>query len=582
MIISGGTTPIYNPLFKGGEIEVPTTYNQLTETYNVVNDLITNLDDLAISELNGGMGGDLDTLMDELLRETYTVLYGNPLKKRVATDGSYAYMKALNENIEETLRCSNLNYFISSVLTGFDINWHHLEWGQHVQQFNKLCVIAPRDHGKSYFFSHAYALWKLYRYKGNKVIGGRMVNDILNARGFIMSNEMDLTEELLETIKISIEENDTLREKLLPINPNGQLKRDWWSKRSIRTEKGSRINLKSYGGSFRGRHPGWIVVDDFMKDNVIYSELQRKKVIDYFHSVIMNAVIPKGQVIAVGTPFHAADLYADLKDKRGARGWRVFEYPAISPEGKVLWADRYSYDDLMDKRESQGNIIFSRELLCRPIVSDSSLFPWSILSKSLIGMDKYNLVSNIDSFPIKFRKVVTGCDFAYSASVAADFSVFSTWGIDFDNNMWLIHLWRGKGKTYKEQIQVIKTINRNFRPDYIVCEANVFQHILVDILEDEGLTNVVPHVTTGSNKTDMISGVPGMTILFEQGRVKLPYGDQYSKNVVDLVLSELGSIGWTNKGIESIGQHDDTVMSMFMAKRGFTYMGSGKWHSTFL
>ena len=101
-------------------------------------------------------------------------------------------------------------------------------------------------------------------------------------------------------------------------------------------------------------------------------------------------------------------------------------------------------------------------------------------------------------------------------------------------------------------------------------------------MKDEGLTNIVPHVTSGHNKSDMLQGIPGLTILFEQGRVKFPYGDEYSRNIVDLLMGELASIGWTNKGIESIGQHDDCVLSMFMAKRGFTYMGNNRWHSTFL
>jgi hypothetical protein len=43
------------------------------------------------------------------------------------------------------------------------------------------------------------------------------------------------------------------------------------------------------------------------------------------------------------------------------------EYLAIYPDGRILWENRWNYTDLMDKRQSQGNLIFSRELLCRPI-----------------------------------------------------------------------------------------------------------------------------------------------------------------------------------------------------------------------
>ena len=561
----------YNPIHN-----IPSkvsTVAQLEETYRVAQQVIEELDDVALFELSGGNQDALDSAFQAILEETYSILYG---RGNQVKDVSSRYITMLSSTIEETMRKASLNYFISTVLSDFQVNWHHLEWGQLVEQYSKLAIIAPRDHGKSFFFSLAYPIWKMYRYGGQKQYLGNTVNDVKNYRGFIISNEMDLTIELLEQIKITIEENDILKEKLMPARG------DHWAKMAIRCKNGARLGLKSYGASFRGRHPGWIVVDDFLKDNVIYSEVQRRKATDYFHSVIMNAIIPKGQVIVVGTPFHAADLYGDLKEKRTNRGWRVFEYPAISPDGRVLWPDRYSYDDLMEKRASQGNIIFSREILCRPIVSDSSIFPWNVLRRSLVGMDQYKLVSDIDSFPIRFSRVITGCDLALSASVGADYSVFSTWGIDDTNKeMWLLHFWRQKGKSYEQQISVIKSIHRNFRSDIIVIEANQFQKMFADMVANENLP-VVPHTTTAANKNDLIGGLPGMSLMFERGKIKLPYGDERSKSVADLVLSEFSSVAWTDKGIQGIGQHDDATMSTWLAKRGLEFSGGGQFGLSFL
>ncbi len=452
------------------------------------------------------------------------------------------------------------------MLTAFDVNWHHLEWGSLVQNNTKTNFIAPRDHGKTFFFSNAVSCWRMYRFKGENVPPALKRRNDLNRKGFIITNEMDLAEEILETVKNTIEEYDLLREKLFPDA------KDNWSKRSIKCKNGARLGLKSYGGSFRGRHPGWITVDDFLKDNVLYSEIQRKKAIDYFHSVIMYAISPGGSVTVVGTPFHQNDLYGDLKTKKA---WRCFEYPAITPDGDVLWRDRYYYKSLIEKRESQGNIIFSREILVVPISNDSTLFPWSILSRCYLGMSEFTLVKNIDSFPKKFNKVVTACDFARSANVGADFSVFGTWGIDDDENMWLLNLWRARGRSFREQINVLKKINSDFRPDIIMMEVNQFQQIMADIAEEEGLTNVVPHTTTGKNKHDFIVGVPGMTILFEKGRVKIPRGNQYSKDVADALMAELGSISWTDQGIQGVGQHDDMAIMTWLDTMAARKIGVG-------
>lgn len=561
--MTGSNLEVYNPFFEGLQFA---TVAQLDQTYKTAATIIENLDDLSLKELSGGSEEGLEQALSVILEESYSVLYG---KKNEIKETSETYIQSLSNSIEDTLRKANLNYFIASVMPEFQINWHHLEWGQLAQQYKKLCIIAPRDHGKSFFYSLAYPIWKLYRYSGFRNFNGRMINDDQHHRGFIITNEMQLAIELLEKIKDAIEENSFLRDALVPSN-----NRDYWSKQSIRVKNGARLGLKSYGGSFRGRHPGWIVVDDFLKDNVIYSSLQRKKATDYFHSVIMNAIVPGGQVIVVGTPFHSGDLYGDLKEKRGKNGWRVMEYPAISPEGRILWGGRYNFEALMERRESQGNIIFSRESLCRPIVSDSSIFPWEILKKSLVGMSEYTLVKDIDSFSRSFSRVITACDLALSSSVGADYSVFTTWGID-DNmkEMWLLHMWRGKGKRYEQQISIIKSIHRNFRSDLIVIEANQFQKMFADMASDENLP-VVPHTTTASNKNDLTNGLPGLALMFERGRIKMPYGDQFSKDIVDLILSEFSSVAWTDKGIQGIGGHDDCTMSTWLAKRGMDLQNS--------
>jgi hypothetical protein len=285
----------------------------------------------------------------------------------------------------------------------------------------------------------------------------------------------------------------------------------------------------------------------------------------------MNALLKEGQVITCGTPFHENDLYGDLKRKK--RGWRVFVYPAIYPDGRILWASRYGFQDLMDKRDDQGAIIFSREQLCKPIVSNASIFPYDLVNKSHVGMEKYTLVTNRDSFPIKFNRVVTAADFAISASVGADYTVIMTFGITDDNVMYLLHFWREKGKPYGEQIAMLKYVNSNFRPDVVVLESNQMQMIFAQESEKAGLP-VVPH-NTGTNKYDFKTGLPSLAIIFEHHRVKFPRGDQHSIDVSDLIASELTSIAYTDSGLKGVGSHDDCAMCLWIASVGMRTVTSG-------
>lgn len=542
------------------------------ECLAVVDEIIDGMDDKGILELMQGSDGDLDWVLDNILKDTYQVLYtGNP-----NIDFAPKYTDRLSQSIEEIFRCKNLTYFITSVLPDFQLSWHHIEWGDLVQRHNKLCIEAARDHGKSFYFSNAYAAWQLYKYAKPKgsIFSARPTKSNSN-RGYLFSFSLQQSVDLMEILKGTIESNDILKDRLFPESKNSGA----WASTNIVCKNGARLTCKGFGSSVRGAHPYWIVVDDGLKDNVIYSQLQRQKSIDYFHSVIMNMLVPGGQIIVVGTPFHASDLYGDLKSKsifvtKSKNGWFVIEYPAIFPDGRILWPQRWSFFDLMDKRTTQGNIIFSRENLCRPITNESSIFPLKVLERSLVRMENYVLVRNRDDFPIKFNKVVVGCDFAISANVGTDYTVFTVWGVDDETGeRWLLHFYRDKGKTFHEQMQVLKGINVMFRPDTMILEQNTFQQIFVQESDKQGLP-VIGH-TTGIDKYDLKTGWPGLAIDFERGKIHIPIGDKYSQDVKDLIFSDLGSVAFTDKGLESVGEHDDISSSFWLAKLGANLITTG-------
>lgn len=542
------------------------------ECLNIVDEIIDGMDDKGILELMQGSGGDLDWVLDNLMKDTYQVMYtGDP-----NIDFAPKYTDRLSQSIEETLRTRNLTYFITSVMPDFQLSWHHLEWGDLVHRYNKLCINAARDHGKSYYFSNAYCAWKLYSYAKPKssVFSARPTKSNSN-RGYLFSFSLQQSVDLMEILKGTIESNDILKDRLFPDSRNSGA----WASTNIVCRNGARLTCKGFGSSVRGAHPYWIVVDDGLKDNVIYSALQRQKSIDYFHAVIMNMLVPGGQIVVVGTPFHASDLYGDLRSKskfatHNKNGWFVIEYPAIFPDGRILWPQRWSFFDLMDKKATQGNIIFSRENLCRPITNEASIFPLKVLERSLTRMENYTLVRNRDDFPIKFNKVVVGCDFAISANVAADYTVFTVWGVDDETGeRWLLHFYRDKGKTFHEQMQILRGINARFRPDSMVMEQNTFQQIFVQESDKQGLP-VIGH-TTGIDKYDLKTGWPGLAIDFERGKIHIPVGDKYSQDVKDLIFSDLGSVAFTDKGLESVGEHDDISSSFWLAKLGANLITTG-------
>lgn len=525
--------------------------SQYEQVFSLTREIIENMPEDALSQLTSGTEKDLDRLLNTIVQTTYETTFAPAVK---LNNYSYGYLDRLIDGVDEILKRESLSYFTSNMMPDFEMNFHHVEWGSFASLYKYLSIIAARDHSKSFFWSKAYPIWQMYRYEKPSLIKRVHPKFSILKQGMIITAEKSLATFLLSLIKDEIENNPLLREALYPGLSEG------WSATGIVCKNGAGMTAKSYGTKKRGFHPGWIVVDDFQTDQVMYSKEQREKYIDHFMSVIMNMIVPNGQVINVGTPYHQQDLFSVLKK---SKAWKVFEYPAILPDGRVLWSNRYTLEHILEKRYSQGNLVFSREFLCRPISSESTIFPWSILQRSFMGMDKYTLVDNIHSHPLakQFSMVVVGCDFAISSNVGADSSVFTVWGVDERDRYWLLYCWVGKGVKYGEQIARLKWINTNFRPTVFGMESNQMQMIFAQESDAQGLP--VKACNTGTNKHDLIKGLPGLAILFEQGRILMPRGDQRSKDISDEACLQFSNIAFTDKGLESVGEHDDYPMSFW-------------------
>ena len=526
-----------------------------------IEDLIDLLDDKSVQDLLSVVGDDYEKLLEILAEETNNVVNLKQFDKSLTTC-TIQGLPNLQEGFEVYLRKKNLAYFTFSCLPDFELAYHTLEWFSMIQLYQKLNVIAARDHSKSYVFSFAVPLWRLYRY--TKPDGFSVLPDDIKfyREGMIITNEYKLAKKLLKKVKEEIKFNPILSKALYPQGDEGN-----WASESIACKNGAEITLSSYRTSNRGPHPGWITVDDFLDRSAMYSKDQRESFKESFNAEIMNMILPQGTIDVVGTPFHEKDLYSDLKMDPN---WKVFEYPAVFPDGSVLWANRYSFEALKAKRLSLGPLIFSREILVRPISDSTSIFPWSLLEKAFLGMKDYCLVKNRASFPIKFRKVAIGVDWALSATVAADFTEMTVLGEDFQGDLWLLEERTLHGAGYNQQIAELQALNVAYGADVIMVEVNGFQKVMSGLATEAGLTNIVEETTTGHTKKDFYEGLPAIAVFFEQGKMHFPRGDEHSIEKTNEICSQLNSMAFDeDRGtLESVGEHDDKSMSLYFAVKG--------------
>ena len=282
--------------------------------------------------------------------------------------------------------------------------------------------------------------------------------------GMIITSESSLSMSFVTKIIEEIESNPILKEKLYPSNLNNPTR--LWGKKGITCKNGARLLPFSARGRIRGRHPNWLVLDDYLDDSSLYSPEQREKAIDVFSSAVLNTLQPHGQVIVVGTPFHKADLYGDLRNRNA---FKYYEYPAIYPDGKVLWRNRFSLGDLMALKEDKkddpmSEVRFSREYLVRPVDSNQTIFPHYLIARALKpNLDfVYNKMSDDYS---QYEAVIIGCDFAISSNIGADYTVYCTVAKTTEGRYKVLHIYRDRGVRYDDQIKKLITLYDDIQPD---------------------------------------------------------------------------------------------------------------------
>lgn len=471
---------------------------------------------------------------------------------------------------------SDLLFYCTEKLRGpedcggkFLVGSHHLEWNDAVATHDRVLIMSSRDHGKSHMLNMGYALWQADVKHPGEV-------------GYIFSASEPQAVEHLEKIMYEIEGGGGDH----PNEPNPALQhlrpvrfRATSGRPRLQLGNGSEIRARGFGSRVRGQHPRWAVADDIGNDEWIWSDTVRSKDVDYFLSAIDPMIVPGGQLLVVGTPFHAADLYAHLKN---TGEFKVIESPAET-NGVPLWPARYSIAALQRKKRLYGSLRYAREYLVRPISGEASIFPPELFEIKGVKAP-YVLGLPVEYWRERGMTLVMGVDLAISSSVGADWFVAIVLAVASNGDRWLVDIVRKKGLGYQEQVSTIIGLGKRYDVGLIFCEANQYQRVISDMIVRESDVPIKAFYTTGNakksitnqrrgmkahyaaNKNAIDQGVPALRILLENAKLHFPWALE-TREAVELLIGELQSYGWAQSRIQSVGAHDDMAMALWIADR---------------
>jgi len=425
--------------------------------------------------------------------------------------------------------------FFADHVLGFDIANYHREWYELIEKYKRLCIIAFRGSGKTYFFS-GYHLWKAI-FQGPR-------------ETLIVSFREGQAKKVLKIIRNFILDNEILKQ----FAPDS--KEAIWRATELEMQNGSLFLCKPYNESIRTWHP-----DDILLDEI--GEYEDKSI--YWTAVLGAIQIKMGRVIAIGTPKSASDLLAELKvnDEYFCK-----EYPA-EKNGEVLWKQKYTnlpYDTDTQKslkkiRREMGELPYQQEYMLRPISDANSLFPYELISKCITN-EKFL------PFGRKNEQYYVGYDIARTPK--GDYTVMTILGVTGERKK-LVKAYRFRD-TFEEQVRILKNIYEDFKPIKLVVDGTGLGDKQARDIEREFSGVEVLKVTYDIKYKLMMD----LRREFERLNIVLPNSkDDEAYTFTQQLIKELNEItmkvdlrpGQTTRPKFQSGKHDDCVNSLAYANR---------------
>ena len=421
---------------------------------------------------------------------------------------------------------SSFPYFFTNIL-GYDMVNFHEEWLEEIHNTDRTVIICSRDHGKSVFM-HSWVVWNLcFQPPPYQLI-------------YISSNH--------KQTMVHMRDIDRLFNK--PELKHFKPARGW-AIGNITLTNGNSVLERSIGSQIRGLHPQEIIIDDPLKE---FSLVAIQKVTDWFFGDMIPTLHHTAKLRMIGTPFTYTDIFSQLEENAA---YTVKRYPCLNQLNEPLWPDRWGFDALMRRKAEVGSLKFTREYLCIPISTGTSLFnPEHLKACRDKGKEEIVRMRAREGY-----KYYVGVDPAISTDGV--YNVILVLEVDENRNKQIVFIDRQKNVEFRENINKLKLIGQLFQPESIFLETNTFAKSFTQELRNETDLNVHDFTTTRKKKEEIILN---LQMNIENHKIIFPRGNEESRRVTDNILDELSMFAITDSGrFEGVGAHDDLVMGLALA-----------------
>jgi predicted phage terminase large subunit-like protein len=299
---------------------------------------------------------------------------------------------------------------------------------------DRLMLLLPPRHGKSELASRRFPAWYLGRHPDHQFISASASVTLAEDFGRDVRN-LIASQEYADVFDTRLAEDAQARGR--------------WT-----THAGGSYFATGVGGAIMGRGAHVLLIDDpFGSMADARSELARKEVHEWFTGTAYNRLEKDGAIVLINHRMHQDDLSGRLLAQQAAGGdkWEVVELKAMSPSGEPLWPEKFDAEALERIKRNITAQDWAALYQQEPTAETRSYFKDEWLRPYLDN-------------PPTFMSVYGGSDYAVT-SKGGDYTVHAVIGIDHQNRMFLLDLWR-KQTEPKVWVDAYCDLVRKWKPSF--------------------------------------------------------------------------------------------------------------------
>jgi len=392
-------------------------------------------------------------------------------------------------------------------------------------KIKRLIINMPPRHTKSEFASYLLPAWMIGKNPKLKIIQATHTADLAIDFGRKTKNLVD-QENYRALFSTRLQEDSQAAGK--------------W-----KTEQGGEYFAAGVGGAITGRGANLLIIDDPHKEQDIRGDGKSfEKAMNWYTAGPRQRLQPGGSIVIVMTRWSTKDVTGQLlkaQSEEGSDQWEVVELPALLPDGKPVWPEYWTSEELLKTKASIPVTNWNAQYMQQPTGDEGAL----------IKREWWRDWTAKHPPPLDY--IIQSYDTAFTKGTKSDYSAITTWGVfeteEDGQNIILLDAFKDRYE-FPELRRVAYQQYLDWKPDMVIIEAKASGLPLTHELRqmDIPVINFTP--SRGNDKHVRVNSVAP---LFESGKIWAPMHEHFAQEVVE----ECASFPF--------GEHDDYVDSTTQA-----------------